>query len=365
MPKMIRNLEVFGVGTHNSIRGKFTVTEDDLNQIVDAFTALKDTNIVKPHLKLGHTDAQKWFGQKDGIPTLGWITRVWREGLKLLADIDNVPESLLELIEQKRFHNVSAEVFWDAPIEHGGRRFPRVLSAVALLGVEMPAVKDLAGLASAMFQTEPAHEFSDGPAISLTTEKEDPVMTKDDKPNVVAQFTQEQVDALTSAAVAKAVGETKAEFAESADSSKKELEVMTKRATDAEEELTTVRASALTKEAETLVDKAITDGKLLPKQRDFALAALSATDTKVKFGEKGEEKSMPEIFKEFLEASGKVIDTTQQGDGPTKRTEFATASDEVDYLTKELVKDDPKLSYADAFDKVLASDDELRIRYAG
>lgn len=364
MAKQIRNLEIFGAGKHRAATGGITVTEEDLDHIVDAFTALHGTNVVKPHLKLGHTDAQKWFGQKDGIPTLGWITRVWRNGLKLLADIDNVPEALIELIEQKRFHNVSAEVFWDAPIEHNGRRFPRVLSAVSLLGVEMPAVKDLAGLASALFQTEPAHQFTEGDALSLEFEEEDPMPDPDNKTPVVAMFSQEQVDALIAAAVAKATGETEKKFTESAESSTKELEVMTKRATDAEEALTTAKADVVKAAAEALVDGAIKEGKLLPKQRDFALAALSVTDTKVKFGDKGEEKTMAESFKDFLEAQGKVIDTSQKGDGKNKQVEFASASEEVDYKTKEIMKGDAKLTYSDAFDRVLDSDDDLRTRYA-
>lgn len=362
MAKMIRNLEIFGAGNHRASTGPITVTEDDLNDIVDAFEALKDTNIVKPHLKLGHTDAQAWFGQKDGIPTLGWITRVWKQGLKLLADIDNVPDVLIELIEAKRFHNVSAEVFMDAPIEHNGRQFRRVLSAVALLGVEMPAVKDLAGLASALFKTEPVHQFADGNAISLEATKETITMPDKDT-KVVAAFSQEQVDALVGAAVTKATEVNDATHVAAADSAKAELEVANKRADTAEQTLTDVRATALTAEAATLVDKAIKDGKLLPKQRDFALAALSATDVKVKFGDG--EKTMAEVFKEFLDAQGQVIDPGEKGDGSNKQVEFSSAAHEVDHKTKAIMKEDAKATYSDAMDRVLADDADLRDRYAG
>src|SRR5688572_19598529 len=109
MAGTIQRLEIFGAGTHNAVTGKVTITENDLDNIVTAFDAFKGTNLVRPHLKLGHTDAQKWFGQKDGIPALGWIDKVWREGRNLLADIRDVPDALIDMFRQGRYHNVSAE----------------------------------------------------------------------------------------------------------------------------------------------------------------------------------------------------------------------------------------------------------------
>lgn len=371
MPSTLSNLEIFATGAHRAKSGAVTVVDEDLDKIVDAFNSLEGSNIVRPHLKLGHTDAQKWFGQKDGIPSLGWITKVWRQGNKLLANVNDIPDALIELIKSKRFHNVSVELLWNAGVEHNGRVFDRVLTAVALLGVEMPAVKDLEGLASALFQTGPMHQFSGDPAIAFeaTTEEEDDMPPNDGKDKGVVPtllYSQEQHEALVEAAVAKAVKEAEAKFTEESAGSKKELEVMTERAEQAEASITTVKAEATAKEATTLVDQAIKDGKLLPKQKDFAVAALSATDTKVKFGDKGEDKSMPEIFKEFLEAQGKVIDTSEKGDGSNKQVEFSTAAEEVDYKVKEFMRDKQgdNPDYAVAMDTILASDPKLHQRYA-
>lgn len=366
MAKTINNLEIFAAGTHNAMSGKVTVTEADLDKIVDAFNSLEGTNIVKPHLKLGHTDAQKWFGQKDGIPSLGWIVRVWREGKKLLANVANVPDALIDMIKGGRYHNVSAEIFWNAGIEHEGQTFSRVLSAVSILGVEMPAVKTLEGLAGALFQAKQIHQFSDVSAIELTSTEEggSEMPDKVDK-TVVAIYSQDQTDALIASAVDKALKEQEAKFADDKKSAGKELEVMEARAKTAEKEVGEVKAAAAVAEATTLVDQSIKDGKLLPKQRDFALAALSAKDTKLAFGEKGETKSMPELFKEFLECSGKVIDTSEQGDGKTKTVEFSNAAEEVDHKVKALRSEDAtgKLDYGQAFDKVLAGDADLNKRY--
>ncbi len=370
MPSFLKDLEIFATGNHSATTGDVTVKDEDLDKIVDAFNSLQGTNIVRPHLKLGHTDAQNWFGQEDGIPSLGWITKVWRKGNKLLADIDSVPDALMDMIKSRRFHNVSIEVLWNAGVEHNGRTFDRVLTAVALLGIEMPAVKDLAGLASALFQTGPMHQFAgaaDAIAIEATTDEGDnPVPEPKAKDAVTAIYTQEQYDNLVEAAVAKAVKEAEAKFAETAEGSKKELEVMTQRAEQAEGEVTKVRAEATKVQATTLVDQAIKDGKMLPKQRDFALAAMSATDVKVKFGNDGKEKSMPELFKDFLDASGKVVDTSEHGDGKTKTVEYSTAAEEVDGKTKIFMaeKQGDKPDYAVAMDAVLGADSDLKARYA-
>lgn len=349
----ISNLEIFGAGQHNAMTGKVTITEADLDEIVAAFNELNGSNVVKPHLKLGHTDAQKWFGQKDGIPSLGWIEKVWRSGSKLLADIANVPTALIDMIRQGRYHNVSAEVYWDAGIEHNGKKFNRVLSAVSLLGVEMPAVKDLAGLASALFQTGPIHQFSGPKPNELTPDKKE---TK-------GMFTQEQVDSLLAAAVAKAISETETKFSAKITDLSTQLEVVTKAKDGLVNELDTIKASAAQAEATALVDGAIKDGKLLPKQRDFAIAALSAKDTKIMFGK--DQKSMAVMFKEFLAEAGTVVDTKENGSGKNKKTDFANAADEVDNKAKELIAADTtgKLQYTDAFNKVLASDAELKARY--
>jgi hypothetical protein len=343
----ISNLEIFGAGVHNASTGKVTITEADLDAMVAAFTELPRT-IVKPHLKLGHTDAQKWFGQKDGIPSLGWIEKVWRVGSKLMADIVDVPTALIDLIRQGRYHNVSAEVYQGIDLD--GKKYSTVLSAVSLLGVEMPAVKDLAGLAASLFHTGQINQFSEKEPIELTME--------------TFMFTQEQVDSLIAAAVAKVTSEVKVEFEASIGDLTTKVEVLEKAKDAAEAELETVKATAAQSEAIAIVDAAIKEGKLLPKQRDFAVAALGAKDTKIKFGK--DEKSMSLMFKEFMDSMGKVIDTTELGSGKNKKVEYSNAADEVHQKALDLIAGDSsgKLAYAAAFDKVLKTEPDLKKQYA-
>src|SRR5690606_30682287 len=83
-------------------------------------------------------------------------------------------------------------------VEHNGKKFGHVLYAVAVLGTEMPAVSDLAGLAAALY----SQQFSTTALTPITFTQG----------NQSAMFTQEQVDALIDAAVKKAVDATKGEF---------------------------------------------------------------------------------------------------------------------------------------------------------
>jgi hypothetical protein len=353
----IKSLEIFGAGTWTPGNSKVpvVVTETDLDHIAEAFTALQGTNIVKPHLKLGHDDAQKWFGQRNGIPTLGWIDRVWRQGSKLMADISNVPDALISMIKERRYHNVSAEVYPPGVIEHGGRTFGHVLSAVAVLGTEMPAVQDLAGLASALF----ANQFSAAEAVGAT------VAFTPSQGREPAMFTQEQVDALISAAVAKAVTEKATEFSGKVADAKTELAAAVSRAEVAEAKLTTLSHDFAKREAEALVNAAIHSGKLLPRQKDMALAFMSTPNLMVKFG--GAEKSAAELFGEFINSFGAQVDLKEKGSGKhgqDKPGEFATAAQELAAAIEEVRAGDPKLEYMAARNAVFAKDPDLKGRYA-
>lgn len=356
MPGEIKKLEIFAAGTWTTSSGqKVTISNDDLEDIVKNFDILKDSNIVKPHLKLGHTDAQKWFGQKNGIPTLGWIDQVWAAGGKLFANIVNVPNEIIDLIKNGRYHNVSAEVFPKGVIKHNGAAVGPVLSAVALLGTEMPAVKTLAGLASALF----ADQFNS------PLDKEPERFTKGEK----GMYTQEQVDALVDAAVSKAVTKAKDEFSAEQDSIKTQLEVATRRAVDAEKALNETKKAFEDQRISSIIETAIKAGKILPAQKDMVTAfAANMKEGTMNFG--GKELSRLEMFEQFMNSFGKQVDLTERGSGNNsggKADSFSTAAEEVDFKAKEMIRLDTsgKLDYAAAFKKVLSADADLKERYAG
>lgn len=139
--------EVFAVGKWNGLE----FSESDLDQIAETFEALGDRHRVP--LKLGHNDDQP---MTDGQMALGWVEKVWREGQKLMARFVDLPDVLYNAIQQKRFRNVSIEL--DIGVKHKGRDYPYVLSGVAILGADIPAVNTLADLQAYLYSRGQAPE---------------------------------------------------------------------------------------------------------------------------------------------------------------------------------------------------------------
>lgn len=95
-------------------------------------------------LKLGHSDTQLLAGQSDGDPALGWVENVRRKGQSLYGDLKNVPAKLAQLIKSGAYRGRSAEFWLDT--EFAGKPRAFMLKAVALLGVDAPAVEGLSDI---------------------------------------------------------------------------------------------------------------------------------------------------------------------------------------------------------------------------
>lgn len=130
----INEVEVFSAGTWN----KDTYSTNDLHDMVTAFNSLKDG--FKPYLKLGHDDSQK-LAKSSGMPSVGWVDRIYVRGEKLLADLSYIPKEIYKLIKAKAYRKVSCEIYWNLDVN--GNKYPRVLGAIALLGAETPGVLNL------------------------------------------------------------------------------------------------------------------------------------------------------------------------------------------------------------------------------
>jgi len=133
MPHELKGKEIFSVGTWNGIE----FSEKDLDELISNFNTLKDS--FKVPLKFGHDE-----DHKDGQPAIGWISRVFKEGGKLLADFTDIPKTVFDAINAKLYRTISVEILLNAKIN--GDRFFNVLDAVALLGADRPAVSNLNSL---------------------------------------------------------------------------------------------------------------------------------------------------------------------------------------------------------------------------
>lgn len=135
----VQGVEIFSVGIWNGDE----YTMDDLTSMVDAFEQTKEG--IPPFLKLGHDDNQKIL-QEDGYPAAGWISRLYIQGQKLVADFEKIPKKIFELITTNAYRKVSSEIYWNIKI--GDKVYTRLLGAVALLGSDMPAVSNLKDILS-------------------------------------------------------------------------------------------------------------------------------------------------------------------------------------------------------------------------
>lgn len=129
----LKNVEVFRTGTWNGDE----YSKSDLQDMVNNFNQLKHK--LRPRLKLGHNDSQVLL-KEDGLPAAGYVTNLYMKNNILYADFDSIPDKIFELIKTKQYNDVSVEINWNLKDENTGETFKRVLSAIALLGEEQPAV---------------------------------------------------------------------------------------------------------------------------------------------------------------------------------------------------------------------------------
>jgi hypothetical protein len=155
----LREREIFRTGTWNG--RKFT--RQDLDDIVSAASEVG----FKPPLKLGHAE-------KSGDPAYGWVENIKRVGNRLIADFVDIPSDLAAAIKDRRFDNVSSEIFFNLRrgMEDGGTKlFRRALKAVAILGAETPAVSNLKPL-SAFTEFDAEEVFTETPEKEFHVEIE-------------------------------------------------------------------------------------------------------------------------------------------------------------------------------------------------
>ena len=135
----ITGLEIFAAGKWNND----SYSEADLDSMIAAFPKVG----FSPIIKAGHQDGQESSAKRlFGEPSLGTVSRIYRKGTKLLADIVNIPARFAALIKAGSYKRVSSEIFWNYKM--GEQTFPRVLKGVAFLGADIPALTNLTAIES-------------------------------------------------------------------------------------------------------------------------------------------------------------------------------------------------------------------------
>lgn len=354
----INNIEIFATGTWVGNK-KLIVTGNMLDDMVNSFNELTaKVDGFRPFLKLGHKEMQG-FGGESGAPSFGFISKIWRQHDKIIANFSNVPDALVDLVNQGRYNAVSIEFL--PKVTFGGSTFKSVLRAVALLGAELPAVKSLKGL-SASLMSEDAYEFEDADPIE-TLEKE--AIVPD------ATYSKSQVDDLVEAAVSKAIDETTTSLAESTENlvtgiaeRDEKIVTLTEGKETAEKALKNYVMASDKAEVEALIDGAIDEGKVLPaeKEKYMALASIEAT---VKMGE--DTTSARDLVASIFKDLPKRVDLSESTNGDEAGKDDGelegNAGQIVNAKVNALIKANDGMDYKAAYDQVLADDPDLRGRY--
>lgn len=146
---MVQTVDFRGVplcraGEWNGLTGKAKVTAADLQSVVDAYS---DQEVDRARVKIGHLSGMN-TALGDGAPAFGWVAnpRMAADGVTLVGDLVDVPRKLGEVVG-KAYKNVSVEMRKNVRTP-SGKTHPAVLSGLALLGASAPAVKGLDDLVS-------------------------------------------------------------------------------------------------------------------------------------------------------------------------------------------------------------------------
>jgi hypothetical protein len=339
--------EIFAAGTWNK-SWKFSAR--DLHDIAANFASLADNH--KVPLKFGHNDEQP---MTDGYPALGWVTKVWVKGDKLMAHFTNVPAIVKKAFDAKLYRHVSVEL--DVDVEHRGKKYKYVLSAVALLGADIPAVNTLNDL---------THYLDGGERLAASRREVFSAIQGDrSKLNEDNDMTKEELEQAIKAAVAP-IEASVAKFSTENATLKAENETLkAAQAKQTEQEA----AGKIKMHRETLTGKleaAVKDKRLTPAQREAG----------IKFMRLGDDKAVMEVTDSMIDEyitvnGGKAKMSNEQGKGGGTQnadntgTEFNSPGDEIVARALKLQGEDGKLSFAAARDRVMKADPALGKAWLG
>lgn len=122
-------VDIFKVGKWKGI----DFTEAMLDAMISAWKEFKDTWF-SPAVKDGHH-------KEVGKPALGYVDNLRREGEKIVCDLVDLPKRVYDAIKEHGYDRVSVEIARN--LERNGKKYPLVLTALSLLGTEIPEVSGL------------------------------------------------------------------------------------------------------------------------------------------------------------------------------------------------------------------------------
>jgi phage I-like protein len=310
-------IEVFSAGRHtDSSNQARTWTRAELDEIVANHNAEAPAPLVIGHPK---TDAPAW----------GWTGALKRQGTKLLAKFNQVPQAVATAVRDGRYRNRSVKV---ARGEKGWQ-----LIHVGLLGAAPPAVEGLAPIAFSEEPTGPVYEFDalHGASLSLIAKGMQRL-----REMIIAQFgmddadrfaPQSEIDDLNALADAERTRDIEPDepapsFArpntethdmsdsEKVSELKRELEHEREQYQAAQTRIAEFDAAKRLREARAIVESAQSEGRLTPAQSEGLAEFIASEPLEGEFeftaSEGGEsvKRSRHQFLRDFLAALPKQIE---------------------------------------------------------
>lgn len=143
----LRGIECAEEGTwYADVGGKVELTAEMLDNATDETNAA--IGLLKPALTLGHLkDGKQWVAVPDGgQPRLGFASKFYRRGKKVLCDLQRVPPAIVKAIRLGMWGRISPDLMLGWPDPNTKERRPIVFTALALLGATPPAISTLQDL---------------------------------------------------------------------------------------------------------------------------------------------------------------------------------------------------------------------------
>lgn len=329
------DVEVFAVGKWNG----FQFGKADLDAIAEAFEELHGAGYLEAPLKLGHNDEQQ---MTDGYPALGWVDSLYvkedEKGRdKLFARFTDVPEPVYNAAKSKMYRKVSIELDFD--VEHKGKHYPYVLTGIALLGADLPAVNTLADLNAYMGRT--SLRASNHMAFSAVDNSGNPISEG------MMEISEEELKKLKAqAAKAEAAEDTIAEF------KRKEQE---REETERKERVKAARSNV-----NAVFEKAVREERITPAQRDRFAKLLNVDDDEAVTAIK--ESDVTDLVETFGRKSNGDGESAK-ADPDNARAEGEDSGDRLTFSAQKIRAENPKLSFSAALEMAMQADRESAVEH--
>jgi len=283
---LIRDQKIFKVGLWNDV----DITEEDIISMANNYVMLQVS--FEPPIKIGHDVAEHKKLMSEC--SAGWVTNVRAELPWLKGDFDVPMDVYKDYLRTKKLRFKSIEMHPN--FVRDGKEYGPVLTGLALLGINNPAVNDL------------------GPvALPFSCNKEEfiRVIFDDGGEEDVEESTKKFQDEIAT---------LKKEKAEQA----KKFEAMQKKADENAKVATALAARLRTNDAQNFADKLKAEGKLLPKDESIFvqfMLTLDESKTLTFSQEDGSEKklSQTEMFKEIAQSYKPQVDLDKQIEDAEKK----------------------------------------------